>query len=68
MIITKKEAKRLKLWQSKLCQFHQHNPDQEAVMYSCLECKLIQDPCGCGSDEGCELCDKRLIPKKRIIN
>lgn len=54
--ITKVEAKQLGLQDSHICPFHERYPDQDAVMNSCPDCKHIQDPCGCGVDEGCELC------------
>ena len=64
MIITKKEAKKLKICWRRLCQFHIANPDQDAIMNTCQDCKIIQEPCGCGFDESCELCDSDL--KKKV--
>ena len=61
--ITKKEAKELGLQYSKICLFHKYNPDQEAIMNSCQDCKNIQDPCGCDEYMGCEKCDP-LASKK----
>ena len=39
-----------------ICPFHMKNPNQEAVMVSCKKCVYVQDDCGCGIDEECELC------------
>jgi len=54
--ITKAEARKLGIRESKLCRYHENHPDQNATMNGCRECILIRDPCGCGEDEGCELC------------
>ena len=57
--ISKKEADSQGINHSFLCEFHQHNPDQNASQNTCLGCKIISDPCGCGEDEGCVLCEPR---------
>lgn len=57
MIISKTEAKKRKLQNSKICEFHQHNPDQQAIMYSCEDCLIIREPCGCDEDSSCEDCE-----------
>jgi len=54
--ITKKEAKEIGLQYSTLCSFHDRYPDQDGIFNHCPDCKMIRDPCGCGEDEGCELC------------
>jgi hypothetical protein len=58
--ITKSEATRrfpkLDKKYGYICPFHMQNPDQEAVLNSCSKCIHVQDPCGCGPDDGCEKC------------
>lgn len=56
--LTKKEAKELGFDSNFICIFHETNPDQEAVTNSCEDCVYIQEPCGCGVDEGCEICER----------
>ena len=56
--ITKQQAKKRKLNYNIICNFHIKNPDQEASMNSCEDCIIIQEPCGCSLEEGCEICAK----------
>lgn len=56
MIITKAESTNRKIFYSFICYFHKHNPDQEGIR-ECKSCIIIEDPCGCGEEEGCSLCD-----------
>ena len=60
MKFTKEQAKDLPVDKRRgyICDFHQHNPDQEAVMNTCPNCLYIQDSCGCGVDEICWKCNK----------
>lgn len=60
MILSKKEAKREGIEYSQICPFHQQNPDQNGV-YSCPDCRIIQEPCGCDENMGCKICDNSLI-------
>ena len=64
MIISKTEAKKRKLQNSKICKFHQSNPDQQAVMYSCEDCLIIREPCGCDEYSSCEACEHTLTTEK----
>ncbi len=58
MMINKAEAKKRKLRYSKICEFHQSNPDQQAVMYSCEDCLIIREQvCGCDEYSSCEDCE-----------
>lgn len=61
MRITKKEAKFRGFTEDIICEFHLHNPDQQAVTESCEDCVIIQDDCGCGIDASCEICNPKLI-------
>ncbi len=67
MIITKKQAQAWNIFRSQLCDFHVRFPDQTASMYSCRDCKIIQDKCGCREDEGCEYCEPDMARLARSI-
>jgi hypothetical protein len=51
------------------CDFHLHNPDQEAIMNSCNDCIYVEDDCGCGASDGCIECDPKSFkePKRSLI-
>jgi len=55
MIISKKEAKARGLLHSRFCLFHERSQD-EAGAITCLDCRVIRDPCGCGENEACQKC------------
>lgn len=64
MRITKKEANRIGLHFCHICEFHIHNPDQTAILDTCEECKIIEDPCGCDIMSRCEDCDPDFFKNK----
>lgn len=57
VILGKREAWLRGIRQSEMCFFHIKNPDQNGV-YSCKECFLIREPCGCDEDMGCVKCEE----------
>ena len=63
MMISKKRARGWRMRANKICGFHEINPDQEAVMFSCHDCKFIQDTCGCDLESCCEFCEPRRFVK-----
>lgn len=56
MKVTKAEAKERNMEDSYICPFHEKHPDQSYAQGLCADCIWIEDPCGCGVDEGCEEC------------
>jgi len=57
MRITKYEALKRGITENNICPFHEHNPDQAAITETCPDCIYIEDECGCGIDDSCELCE-----------
>jgi hypothetical protein len=70
MQITKLQAWKEGLQESRICNFHMNQPDQAATMETCERCKIIHDPCGCDEDSYCDDCDTvRLheLPQRKIV-